>query len=317
MRSGLRDLPSINAFAAAGLASDHEVQTPEETWDKLTRGLFVELRVYAMAEIVAWLLGKGAAGLVADRVHDRRSQRQPHARNRRERPQCAASPSRRALRLRSRSSASPSTRRGTCVSPRMSAACRLAASATSCCCRMSASSTIAEVWADGAQVSDGHALHRPGSGDRMAGMGDQNGQHQSQDPAAGLCDCRRARARHHEGRGDPAIPLASRFLHPRAAGARRRRAAGRERGHHQIRHRRSLLRRGPRLEDVLARLRAAHAGDRGRLLGCARQAQHLGRRLVGRRDGQGRQYAGRDAGRLGAGARGRSSPPPSASRSAA
>src|SRR5438445_4088494 len=57
--SGLRDLPSINAFAAAGLASDHEVQTPEETWDKLTRGLFVELRVYAMAEIVAWLLVKG------------------------------------------------------------------------------------------------------------------------------------------------------------------------------------------------------------------------------------------------------------------
>ena len=57
--AGLRDLPSINAFAAAGLASDHEVQTPEETWDKLTRGLFIELRVYAMAEIVAWLLAKG------------------------------------------------------------------------------------------------------------------------------------------------------------------------------------------------------------------------------------------------------------------
>lgn len=57
--SGLRDLPSINAFAAAGLASDHEVQTPEETWDKLTRGLFVELRIYAMADIVPWLLKKG------------------------------------------------------------------------------------------------------------------------------------------------------------------------------------------------------------------------------------------------------------------
>ncbi len=57
--SGLRDLPSINAFAAAGLASDHEVQTPEETWDKLTRGLFIELRIYAMAEIVPWLLAKG------------------------------------------------------------------------------------------------------------------------------------------------------------------------------------------------------------------------------------------------------------------
>jgi adenine deaminase len=57
--SGLRDLSAINAFAAAGLASDHEVQTPEETWDKLMRGLFVELRIYAMPEIVKFLIGKG------------------------------------------------------------------------------------------------------------------------------------------------------------------------------------------------------------------------------------------------------------------
>ena len=56
--SGLRDLPSINAFAAAGLASDHEVQTPEETWDKLARGLFIELRIYAMPEIIKYLLEK-------------------------------------------------------------------------------------------------------------------------------------------------------------------------------------------------------------------------------------------------------------------
>src|ERR1700730_10203298 len=59
--SGLRDLPSINAFAAAGLASDHEVQTPEETRDKLTRGLFIELRIYAMPEIIKFLLDKGLA----------------------------------------------------------------------------------------------------------------------------------------------------------------------------------------------------------------------------------------------------------------
>src|SRR3984957_1259302 len=57
--SGLRDLPSINAFAAAGLASDHEVQTPEATWDKLMRGLFIELRIYAMPEIIKSLLEKG------------------------------------------------------------------------------------------------------------------------------------------------------------------------------------------------------------------------------------------------------------------
>ena len=57
--SGLRDAASINAFAAAGLASDHEVQTPEETWDKLARGLFIELRIYAMPEIIKFLMAKG------------------------------------------------------------------------------------------------------------------------------------------------------------------------------------------------------------------------------------------------------------------
>ena len=37
------------------------MQTPEETWDKLMRGLFVELRIYAMPEIVKFLIGKGLA----------------------------------------------------------------------------------------------------------------------------------------------------------------------------------------------------------------------------------------------------------------
>jgi adenine deaminase len=57
--AGLRSMAEINAFAAAGLASDHEVQTPEETWDKLRHGLFVEIRVYNMEEIVRFLLDKG------------------------------------------------------------------------------------------------------------------------------------------------------------------------------------------------------------------------------------------------------------------
>ena len=57
--SGLRDIGEINAFAAAGLASDHEVQTPEETWDKLRHGLFTEIRVYNMAEIIKYLLAQG------------------------------------------------------------------------------------------------------------------------------------------------------------------------------------------------------------------------------------------------------------------
>jgi len=41
---GLWDLPGICAFAAAGISSDHEMATGEETWDKLERGIFVETR---------------------------------------------------------------------------------------------------------------------------------------------------------------------------------------------------------------------------------------------------------------------------------
>ncbi|HEY4202048.1 MAG TPA: adenine deaminase C-terminal domain-containing protein [Devosiaceae bacterium] len=57
--SGLRSMHEINAFAAAGLASDHEVQTPEETWDKLRHGLFIEIRIYNMPDIIKYLLEQG------------------------------------------------------------------------------------------------------------------------------------------------------------------------------------------------------------------------------------------------------------------
>ncbi|WP_417308900.1 adenine deaminase [Devosia sp.] len=59
--AGLRDLATINAFAAAGLASDHEAMTPEEFWDKLTHGLFMELRIHTMPEIIRDLVGRGLA----------------------------------------------------------------------------------------------------------------------------------------------------------------------------------------------------------------------------------------------------------------
>jgi adenine deaminase len=57
--AGLRDIPSINAFAAAGLASDHEAWTVEEFWEKLSRGLFMELRVHSLPEVIRGLLEKG------------------------------------------------------------------------------------------------------------------------------------------------------------------------------------------------------------------------------------------------------------------
>ena len=206
--AGLRDLPSINAFAAAGLASDHEVQTPEETWDKLTRGLFVELRVYAMAEIVAWLLAKGLQdwSQIAFTTDDRsashtletRRQRSQCARRHRGRP-CAGDRDP----VPHHQSGAPHAPHPVCRQPvarplrrrRAAVGCRQAHH------RRSMGRRRAGI---GRQ-----ALHRPGSGDSMAGMGDQDGQYQSHDPAGGFCARRRARPRHHEGRGDPAVPLAS------------------------------------------------------------------------------------------------------------
>ncbi len=59
--AGIRDAPRINAFAAAGMASDHEAWTVDEAWDKLRAGLFLELRVHSLPEIVAGLLERGLA----------------------------------------------------------------------------------------------------------------------------------------------------------------------------------------------------------------------------------------------------------------
>ncbi|MBP1844208.1 adenine deaminase [Rhizobium petrolearium] len=57
--AGLKDLPTINAFAAAGLASDHEAWTAEEFWDKLSHGLFMELRPHSMPDVIKGLLQRG------------------------------------------------------------------------------------------------------------------------------------------------------------------------------------------------------------------------------------------------------------------
>ncbi len=57
--SGLRDLGAINAFAAAGLSSDHEIREAEETWDKLQRGIFVQLKRSYITIGIEHLLKKG------------------------------------------------------------------------------------------------------------------------------------------------------------------------------------------------------------------------------------------------------------------
>lgn len=57
--AGMTALPEINAFAAAGMASDHEGWTPEEVRSKLRRGLFIEIRPHSLDQIVKGLLAEG------------------------------------------------------------------------------------------------------------------------------------------------------------------------------------------------------------------------------------------------------------------
>jgi adenine deaminase len=57
--AGMRGINDINAFAGAGMASDHEAWTTEEVADKLRRGLFMELRPHSLKDIVTGLLAAG------------------------------------------------------------------------------------------------------------------------------------------------------------------------------------------------------------------------------------------------------------------
>lgn len=57
--AGIRDLPGINAFAASGIASDHEAWLAEEAFAKLQAGLFLEIRIHTGPEIIAGLLERG------------------------------------------------------------------------------------------------------------------------------------------------------------------------------------------------------------------------------------------------------------------
>jgi adenine deaminase len=59
--AGLRDRASISAFAAAGLSSDHEAWTADEAWLKLQAGIFLEIRPHSMPDILKGLMARGLA----------------------------------------------------------------------------------------------------------------------------------------------------------------------------------------------------------------------------------------------------------------
>lgn len=56
---GLVTADEINAFASAGLSSDHEARLPQEALEKLRRGVFIESRVDLTRELIPLLLKTG------------------------------------------------------------------------------------------------------------------------------------------------------------------------------------------------------------------------------------------------------------------
>ena len=303
--SGLRDAASINAFAAAGLASDHEVQTPEETWDKLARGLFIELRIYAMPEIMQFPDRQGPRGLVADRLHHRRPQRLAHARTGRQRLQCAA---RDPERPRSRDR-DPMRHDQSCAAHAADAVRRLARAWPIRRCRAALGRERAERSKRSGRTACKFRRASAISAPRRKSPG-RTGRRRTiniqreltaedfalaAEPGRNTMKAAVIRPFHWhpefytmdlpvrdgEVQRDPANAITKFAIVDRFSGE------------------------GESLEDVLARLRPRDAGDRARLFGRARQAQYLERRLLRRGDGEGGQRAQGHARRLGAGARGR------------
>jgi len=56
--TGLLSPAEISAFAAAGISSDHEIREGQEAWDKLERGIFLELRPNA-SHALKYLVDRG------------------------------------------------------------------------------------------------------------------------------------------------------------------------------------------------------------------------------------------------------------------
>jgi adenine deaminase len=54
--SGLKSAAEVSAFSAAGLSSDHEIWAFDEAWERLSRGLFVELRPFSYDAILPQLI---------------------------------------------------------------------------------------------------------------------------------------------------------------------------------------------------------------------------------------------------------------------
>ena len=141
-------------------------------------------------------------------------------------------------------------------------------------------------WASGVR---GHDLPRPRFRGSMAGLGDKNGQHPARAHRADFAIPPRRAATTMNGRASPAFPLGRRFHHHANCRSRRGGAARHERNVTKF----AIVDRFSG-EGKVARMFWLGTGPatpdtRAGLLGGARQAQYLGRRVVRCGHGAGRQ----------------------------
>ena len=266
--SGLTDPHDISAFAAAGLSSDHEVWALDEAWDRLMRGIFVELRPFSYDVIIPGLIERGLEDWsnVALTTDDRSASETlelgasdhnvRHAIAHGLAPeiaiQCATINPARHMRIDQWVGS---------ITPGRYADIVLLDDV--------ASVSIAHVFADGQLVSNGKtyvgplpAIEWPDWATRTMNVG-------RRPVGRGFRDRRRAGPQDHAGGGAEAVPLERGFSCRGARGGRRQGAARRRAADHQMGAGRPLPRRRRGGQDVLDRLRTAGPRHRAGLLGGA------------------------------------------------
>ena len=205
--SGLRDADSINAFASAGLASDHEAWYADEVLAKLARGIFIELRQYFMQDVIPALLASGLPdwSQIAFTTDDRSATNTlklgaidynartaiQHGLAPEIAIQCVTLNPARHMRL---------TPWVGSVAPGRFADIVLLEDV--------ASLKIAEVWADGRAVSRRRGISCARAQDRVAAFGDANGQHPPHDLGGRFCNSCPAGPEYDAGRTAAPLSLA-------------------------------------------------------------------------------------------------------------
>ena len=266
--SGLTDPHDISAFAAAGLSSDHEVWALDEAWDRLMRGIFVELRPFSYDAIIPGLIERGLEDWsnVAFTTDDRSASETlalgasdhnvRHAIAHGLAPeiaiQCATINPARHMRIDQWVGS---------ITPGRYADIVLLDDV--------ASVSIAHVFADGQLVSNGKNYVGPLPAIEWPDWATQDHECRAHAVGRGFRDRRRAGPKDHAGGGAEAVPLERGFSRRGACRGRRQGAARRRAADHQMGAGRPLPRRRRGGQDVLDRLRPAGSRHRARLLGGA------------------------------------------------